>query len=337
MRLLVGLGSTLVLLHILVFSWGDVPAIVPQQTTDVSGSLQTERDILFTTSRAVDWPHYQIWRMNPDGSNPRPVTKGDSVQDNFAVWSPDGRRIAFVSNRDEPDDHLGIYVMNADGSDVRAVGPRSWPLMLFPEWSPDGSELLFSAGSGPEDLDLYVMNADGSDVRQLTSDPGMEECAHWGPGGERIIYTRVKGDTTRLMLLDRDSGETRPVLPDGMEGECAYWAPGGDRIAFTAQPDLDFRPMKSRLKEPSTLEIFVYDLHSDSLTQLTDAGAISNYPRWSPDGRRVVFQSTRASDGEFFAEGERHFEWFDVYTMKPDGTDVRRLTRNQRFDAHPSW
>jgi Tol biopolymer transport system component len=36
-------------------------------------------------------------------------------------------------------------------------------------------------------------------------------------------------------------------------------------------------------------------------------------------------------------EGQIHYEWFDVYTMNPDGSDVQRLTDNQLFDAHPNW
>lgn len=216
------------------------------------------------------------------------------------------------------------------------MGPRSWPRMLFPEWSPDGEQLLFSAGASAEAKDLYVMDADGSDVPQLTSKPGTETCAHWGPDGKRIIDPWTKRDTTRLMLLDRDRGETRPILPEGAEGRCSYWAPGGDRIAFASPPDLDW-PARQVWNEagPEPLEIFVYDLKCDSLTQLTDAGAMSNYPRWSPDGRRIVFQSTRASDGEFFEEPDA--AWYDVYVMNADGTSVRRLTKNHRFDGHPSW
>lgn len=298
------------------------------------------RDVLFTSSRGLKWPHYQIWRMESDGSNPRPVTRRDSVQDNFAVWSPDGRLIAFVSNRDAKDNHFRLYVMNADSSNVRAIGPRRRPIVVQPAWSPDGSMIVYAAGGGPDDMDLYVIDADGSEVRQLTSGPARERCPNWGPDGERILYTVDRGDTTQLMIRNLKSENAKPALPNEMEGECGYWSPDGRRIAFTAPPDFKLRPMVERLKDPGSVpqEIFVFNLRTDSVSQLTDGGGINLDPRWSPEARQLVFASRPTHDGQSAEEkGQLSSRRLEIYRINVDGTNRSRLTKNEVFDAHPSW
>lgn len=96
--------------------------------------------------------------------------------------------------------------------------------------------------------------------------------------------------------------------------------------------------MRERQKASDAVpqEIFAFNLRTDSLTQLTDAGALHNDPRWSPDGRKIVFASYE-TDGPLYEDGEPQWERYEVYIMNPDGSDVRQLTENEHFDAHPSW
>ena len=57
---------------------------------------------------------------------------------------------------------------------------------------------------------------------------------------------------------------------------------------------------------------------------LTGPDYYSNFPQWSPDGERILFTSNLGGD-------------FDLYTVRPDGTDVRRLTHAPGNDAHSAW
>jgi TolB protein len=85
-----------------------------------------------------------------------------------AVWSPDGRRIAFASARDTRDkDNPELYLMDADGSNVRRLTRTPWaegPL----SWSPDGRRLAFWRYPAKPRWAFFVMNADGSGVRKVT-------------------------------------------------------------------------------------------------------------------------------------------------------------------------
>ena len=96
--------------------------------------------------------------MNADGSGQRNLTRTRNALNQGALWSPDGRKIAFTRNSGS-DPAPEIYVMNADGSGQRRL-TRSTAADLVPTWSPDGRKIAFDGG-GP----IYVMNADGSGQR----------------------------------------------------------------------------------------------------------------------------------------------------------------------------
>ena len=73
---------------------------------------------------------HDLWVMDADGTNAKPLTDNGTIDDAYPSWSPDGQSIAFDSNRDGNNE---IYVMNADGSDVVRV--TDWPKAdLAPVW-----------------------------------------------------------------------------------------------------------------------------------------------------------------------------------------------------------
>jgi len=74
----------------------------------------------------------------------------------------------------------------------------------------------------------------------------------------------------------------------------------------------------------SDMEIYVLAIGSSTPIQLTDNGADDVYPFWSPDGRKIVFQSYRDGQPE-------------IYTMNADGSGQTRLTNHPAFDGQPAW
>ena len=115
--------------------------------------------------------------MNADGSAKHAVTPtlahpGDRGP--AAVWSPDGRRIAFW-------DDFAIYVVNADGSGLRRLTRNAFER---PSWSPDGRKLIFVRARHQKSRphwqggDLWVMNADGTGQRNLTPRTPTAEDGH---------------------------------------------------------------------------------------------------------------------------------------------------------------
>jgi Tol biopolymer transport system component len=142
-----------------------------------------------------------LWVMDPDGSNPRPLTFKDDID---PTWSPDGSMIAFASSREGS---RQLFVANANGrqvnrvTDLRDMGGRS-------SWSPDGTRLAFYRGPAG-DRDIYVINIDGTGLDRLTNG-GDNLGPSWSPDGEWIAFTSFRDGNNEIYIVRPDgSRETR--------------------------------------------------------------------------------------------------------------------------------
>jgi TolB protein len=103
------------------------------------------------------------------------------------------------------------------------------------------------------------------------------------------------------------------------------WSPKGDRIVFTSNRDGDF-------------EIYTIKVDGTDLQRLTRSPGNDAHTAWSPDGEWIAFASER---GGFKDEAPLHpynpQPYGDLYVMRSDGSDVRRLTDDQFEDGTPSW
>ena len=68
----------------------------------------------------------------------------------------------------------------------------------------------------------------------------------------------------------------------------------------------------------------IIDLATERVTELTNGLETDNFPAWSPVGDRIAFTSDRDGD-------------YEIYTVRPDGTDLKRLTYSPGNDAHLAW
>ena len=103
------------------------------------------------------------------------------------------------------------------------------------------------------------------------------------------------------------------------------WSPNGKRIVFMSARDGHVDGGHG----PPIYEIYVMDADGDNLQKLTNNPSDDRYPSWSPDGKRIAFESDRD------AEGNPH--GIDIYVMDADGGNQERLTNNLTEDRYPSW
>jgi TolB protein len=173
--------------------------------------------------------------MESDGSRPRRLTHIGYAAD--AVWSPDGKRIAY--SRSPGRGEAGIYVVNADGSDDHALEgaqPGS-----NPAWSPDGHQIAFTSWRGG-DNDIYVIDADGGDVRQLTQTGLNEWVKGWSKRGRILFegFLPVEGELEpdaylRIHVIDDDGSGEHRVSSTDQDVEDASWIPGEETIAYVVR------------------------------------------------------------------------------------------------------
>ena len=215
--------------------------------------------------------------------------------------------LASLSGRIVFDDLKDIWSIHTDGTELRRLTRSPWR-EFDPTMSPDGDLIAYRAEPNgyPE---LWLMNADGSGQHRLTRDGGFPT---WSPDGSKIAYAPgggMSGESWIAVINADGSGGRR--LPHTEYGEYPSWSPDGERIAFN-----------SNLSGEGLMSIV--DVDGSRVVDLSEVGQ-GHEVSWSPDGRWILFASNRDHTDNFN----------DIYAMRPDGSDVRRLT-HARAET-PAW
>ncbi len=287
------------------FSAAKTNAATVSRTQPQTPALKYNGKIAFTSQRDAN---YEIYTMNPDGSNQTRLTN-NPAEDSGPAWSPDGSMIAFTSNRDG---NFEIYTMNLDGTNQKRI--TNTPADdINPDWSPDGAKIAFSSDRNGNE-EIYVMNADGTDQTRLTSNPGVDRDPAFSPDGTRIAFQSqrdiyvMNADGSNPAKLTHNSTDPFVVIYTGDPA----WSPDGSKIAFWSYYDLG-----------GFCEIFgctlTISIMSDNGTVKADMENASGFsPAWSPDGTKIAFGNG------------------NVRVMDPDGTNVTSLTSTTP-DLEPAW
>jgi Tol biopolymer transport system component len=241
-------------------------------------------------------------------------------------WSPDGRTIVFSENaRTEPKTEL--VVVGADGNGRRLLTRgRRFTYDLNPAWSPDGAWVAFTRGHAETvQTDVMVVRRDGSGLRRLTqprSGLSPYDSPAWSRDGRTVIYARGSSDRDHdLFTVAPGGGAVRRLTDNVVRDSYPSWSPDGSLIAFV-RTLASGPPQRVRYNE----ELFVMRADGTGQRRLTRYRFEDLMPSWSPDGTRIVF--ARRVHGALTA----------VYTIRPDGTNLRRVAQAPAgFHSDPAW
>jgi len=179
----------------------------------------------------------------------------------------------------------------------------------LPAWSPDGTRVAFSStrDGNPE---IYVANRDGSNVRRITNHPSIDITPTWSPTGTQIAFTSDRTGTPQIYVVGADGLNLAKRSSDGY-CDRPTWSPAPyNEIAYSARSGPGF-------------DIHVIDLATGQTSSLTNGEGTNESPAYSPNGRHIVFTSSRSGKVQ-------------VFTMARDGKNVRQITRTGNNEK-PDW
>lgn len=224
---------------------------------------------------------------------------------------------------------------------------------------------------------VYLIAPTGGAATQLTHGPGVQAHSAWSPGGAQAVFSQVTATGSSIMRINADGTGTMPINQGTPWSIVPSWSPDGSRVAFTSDSDGNFeiysmnadgsevRQLTFSDAETShvgpkyspdgkkilyavhhrddatvnTQDLWLMNTDGSGQTRLTTGYDNAESRTWSPDGRRIAFNSVVDGIGQ-------------IYVMNADGTGIQQVTTNPgttpaflpggifpplRGDVTPAW
>jgi Tol biopolymer transport system component/DNA-binding winged helix-turn-helix (wHTH) protein len=278
-------------------------------------------------------------------------------------WSPDGRYIAFVhaGHNERP----GIYIVPALGGPPRKLRDfePNTNCRESLSWSPDEKYLIYADAASDQPCSVFQLNVENLSVRQITTPPvpsSGDWDAQYSPDGRSIAFIRNTKDVEDIYVMPAGGGEPKRVTFDNRLMSGMAWTPNSRELIFSSNrggaswglwrtPATGGTPERvvvgsDRAYAP-TISLrgnrLIYasgfwneniwrvpispDHHAGKAERLIYSSMQEEGPQYSPDGKRIVFQSTRSGN-------------FEIWRCDADGSNLVQLTSfNGPLTGTPRW
>ena len=207
-----------------------------------------------------------------------------------------------------------LFVMDATGAGLTPIVQGNVE-NVSPSWSPNNSHIVFVKGDASNNSldEIYKVDADGTNLVRLTNNNVPDSAPKWSPDGSKIIFSSFRNSATNIFVMDSDGTNETQLTFSAVGAGSQTWSPDGTKIAYTTKDD-NYNDVIVIMNADGSNPDDVYTSGTLGFGGLT----------WSPDGSKFAFSS--------FSNG-----FFDIFTINVNGTGLKQLTMNQRYNFNPSW
>ena len=355
------------------------------------------------------YAHIYVSQIGATDSPRQITTSSEGTFEFAPVWSPDGRYIAFFRFNDNEKDLAVYVTAALGGSERRLYKVNSYRKVDALDWSVDGKYLAFSdSGSPSEASQIFLLSLDSLEVHPITSPPRGtlgDTTPAFSPDGKSLAFVRDTLDVREIYVLPLSGGSPTQITFDHADIQGIAWTPASDKLIFASsrQGQTSLWRISAKGGTPQRLPIagagwavrpalnrrgnrlaYTSVIYSSSLWRASITSdhkivrplekfiastGLEEGPQYSPDGKHIVFQSTRTGYHEIWradADGSNpiqltHFaknltgtprwspdsRWItfdsrpaghsEVFVINSEGGQPRQLTQGESENGVASW
>ncbi len=187
--------------------------------------------------------------------------------------SPDGKKLAFVSRGE-------LFVSDVEGKFIREINRGTAERVTEVKWLSDNRSVIFSQTLGGF-CNWYTIAADGTGKeKQITNEKQTNRLLTVNKEHTQGVYLSGRNE---VRLIDLKTLTSKTIANDelwGFENSQPFISPNGQYVVYNAYRNFE-------------ADIFVYDIHTEKIINLTNSGVSEVEPFWSPDGKYIYFTSNR--------------------------------------------
>ena len=232
-------------------------------------------------------------------------------------WSTDGKYIACVE-KTSSQSPFNIFLLSPETGERRVLTSPAAPLLgdTLPAFSPDSQTVAFVRTAADVSQDVYLVPVTGGEPRRLTFDNVPLSSTAWNADGREIIFSSTReGGDYGLWRISASGGTPERAAVGGHNVPGASVSRQGNRLAYV-QWSGDFN-------------IYGIDVADSARPasppiKLTSSTRLDFNPQYSPDGKRIVFQSDRSGSSE-------------IWMCDSDGANPVQVTSLNKIAGTPRW
>lgn len=312
-----------ILIISLIFSIIPILACDAADETISTDQLIPKGVVLFTLGDYLPSNRNDLYLIDTDGSNLRQLTENHHLDD-FADCRADTGQAVFVSSPNRKTDWdiwlIDIGLESAtplyqrkgrDETPVWISGNRiGWTTAFDPPW------LAWFGATHQESREIITGPIPAGKTVRITRNRLWEETPTWKENPNEIFFTSPQEeDPGDIFRMEYTGLNIQPFIELSGWQRSAKWSPDGRWVVFESNSDQGFE---------RSADVYIADSIGGSVRNLTQSIGLNGGPDWAGNNQWIVFHSNRSGS-------------WDLYLMKRDGSNVRRITNSSLNAFRPTW